>query len=141
MVTKVVEEIAKYKNITESVEKVDNNKIIEINNFISSDSLQAEEKLKKLGLTVIKLGNGKYVINQYPEKGSKVLIGNKVFLITNDSTYLMPDITGWSSSEAITLCKLLKIEYSITGYGKVKSFNIAPETVITSNTKLEITLE
>lgn len=141
MVTKVVEEIAKYKNITESVEKVDNNKIIEINNFISSDSLQAEEKLKKLGLTVIKLGNGKYVINQYPEKGSKVLIGNKVFLITNDSTYLMPDITGWSSSEAITLCKLLKIEYSITGYGNVKTFNIAPETVITSNTKLEITLE
>ncbi|MGN1372275.1 MAG: penicillin-binding protein [Candidatus Coprovivens sp.] len=141
MVTKVVEEIAKYKNITESVEKVDNNKIIEINNFISSDSSTTEEKLKKLGLTVIRLGNGKYVINQYPEKGSKVLIGNKVFLITNDSTYLMPDITGWSSSEAITLCKLLKIEYSITGYGNVKTFNIAPETVITSNTKLEITLE
>ena len=53
----------------------------------------------------------------------------------------MPDITGWTSSEVITLCKLLDIEYTITGYGKVKQFNIEPNTKITNSTKLEITLE
>lgn len=141
MVTKVVEEIAKYKNITELVEEIDSNKIVEINNYISSETATSEEKLKKLGLTIVKLGNGKYVINQYPEKGTTMLVGNKVFLVTNDSFYTMPDITGWSSSEVITLCKLLKIEYSITGYGNVKTYNIPPDTVITSDTKLEITLE
>ena len=140
MVTKVVEEIAKYKNITEIIETVDTDKIIEINNYISASTATTEEKLKKLGLTIIKLGNGKYIINQYPEKGT-ILAGNKVFLVTNDSEYYMPDITGWTSSEVITLCKLLNIEYSITGYGKVKQFNIEPNTKITNSTKLEITLE
>ena len=141
MVTKVVEEIAKYKNMTEITEKVDTNKIIEINNYISASTAVTEEKLKKLGLTIVKLGNGKYIINQYPEKGTTLLAGNKIFLVTNDSDYYMPDITGWTSSEVITLCKLLDIEYTITGYGKVKQFNIEPNTKITNSTKLEITLE
>ncbi len=141
MVTKVVEEIAKYKNITELVEEIDKNKIVKINNYISNETSITEEKLKKLGLNIIKLGNGKYIINQYPEKGTTTLVGNKIFLVTNDSQYLMPDITGWSRSEVITLCKLLNISYTINGYGKVKTSSIAPNTVINSNTKIEITLE
>lgn len=141
MVTKVVEEIAKYKNLTELVEEVDSNKIIKIDNYISNEIITTEEKLKKLGLTIIKLGNGKYVINQYPEKGTTLLVGNKIFLVSNDSTYLMPDITGWSSSEAITLCKLLNLDYKLTGHGNVTTFSIAPNTEVTPNTKIEITLE
>ncbi len=141
MVTKVVEEIAKYKNITELVEEIDKNKIVTLNNYISNETAITEEKLKKLGLNIIKLGNGKYIINQYPEKGTTTLVGNKIFLVTNDSEYLMPDITGWSRSEVITLCKLLNITYTINGYGKVKTSSIPPNTVINSNTKIEITLE
>lgn len=141
MVTKVVEEIAKYKNITELVEKVDNSKIITLNNYINTDILTTEERLKKLNLTTIKLGNGKYIINQYPKKGSMVVSGSKIFLITNDKEYLMPDIKGWSSSEVITLCNLLKINYSMTGYGRVTAFSIEPGTKIDTTTKLEITLE
>ena len=102
---------------------------------------QTEEKLKKLGIQVIKLGSGKYIINQYPEKGTKVLVGNKVILLTNDSEYKMPNIKGWSSSEVITLCKLLNIEYTITGNGIVTKTSIEPDTVITKDMKLEITLE
>ena len=120
---------------------LDKTKIITMENFISIESITTEEKLKKLGLTVIKLGNGKYVINQYPEKGRILLSGNKVFILTNDSTYTMPDITGWSSSDVITLCKLLNIDYTLNGNGKVITSSIAPETVITNETKLEITLE
>lgn len=141
MVAKVVEEVAKYKNLTESVEKIDTNKIVEINNYISTDASVSEEKLKKLGLKVIKLGNGKYVINQYPEKGTTILAGNKVFLVTSDSTYTMPDITDWSISEVITLCKLLKLDFSYTGSGNVKTYNIEAGTEITEDMKLEVTLE
>ena len=39
--------IAKYKNITELVEKVDNSKIITLNNYINTDVLITEERLKK----------------------------------------------------------------------------------------------
>ncbi len=141
MTTKIVEEIAKYKNIGATIEELDKSKIITMDSFLSTQTTNTEEKLKKLGLTVIKLGNGKYVINQYPEKGTKVLIGNKVILLTNDSEYQLPDLKGWSSSEVITLCKLLNIEYTITGKGIVTNTSIEPGTVITNNTKIEITLE
>jgi hypothetical protein len=53
----------------------------------------------------------------------------------------MPDITGWSSSEVITLCKLLNLDYTLNGHGNVVSFSIAPNTEIITNTKIEITLE
>ena len=53
----------------------------------------------------------------------------------------MPDIKGWSSSDAITLCKLLNIQYTLTGNGVVKETSIEPDTVITPDTKIEITLE
>ncbi len=141
MTVKIVEEIAKYKNITNTIEKVDNSKIIKLNNYISTETSVTEEKLKKLGLNVVKLGNGKYIINQYPLKGTTTLSGNKVFLVTNDSKYTMPDIKGWSSSEVKTLCKLLNLKYKSTGTGSVKEFNIKPGTEITDKTKLEITFE
>lgn len=141
MVTKVVEEIAKYKNITELIEKVDNEKIITINNYISTETLLTEEKLKALNLNVIKLGNGKYIINQYPEQGSVTIAGNKVFLLTSDSTYKMPNIIGWSSSEVIILCKLLKIELKTNGYGRVKESSIPEGTDIISGMKVEVTFE
>ena len=141
MTTKIIEELAKYKNISTTIETIDKTKIITMDNFISIESTYTEDKLKKLGLQVIKLGKGKYVINQYPEKGRVVLTGNKVFLLTNDSEYKMPNINGWSSSDVITLCKLLNINYTITGNGIVTNSSIEPDTVITKDMKLEITLE
>ena len=111
-----------------------------MDNFISADVVNAEEKIKKLGLTVVKLGSGKYVINQYPEKGSMILSGNKVFLVTNDVQYTMPDITGWSNSEVNVLCRLLGIGYKSTGYGVVKMFTIPVGTVLTNDSKLEVVL-
>ena len=140
MVKKVVEEIAKYKNITEQIEKVDNTKIISINNYISNDITSTEEKLKALNLNVIRLGSGKYIIKQYPEKGRTVLAGNKVFLVSNDTKYLMPNIVGWSSSEVTTLCKLLNIKLKTTGYGVVQASSISEGTEITADMTLEITL-
>ena len=141
MVTKVVEEIAKYKNITELVEKVDNSKIITLNNYINADTNITEERLKKLNLSVVKLGNGKYIINQYPKKGSVILSGTKIFLLTNDSEYYLPDITGWSSNEITTLCNLVDINCNITGHGIVTKYSLPSNTKINKSMNLDIILE
>jgi len=141
MVTKVVEEIAKYKNLSELTEEVDTSKIITTENYINTEYITTEDKLKKLNITIVKLGDGKYITKQYPEKGKTVLSGTKIFLVTNSSTYTMPDITGWSSSEVITLCKLLGISYKTSGYGNVVSYSIPVGTIITSDMKLEVNLE
>lgn len=141
MVKKVVEEIAKYKNLTELIEQVDTNKIITLDNYISTDLTATEEKLKKLNLSLVKLGNGKYIINQYPNKGDIVLAGSKIFLKTNSSEYQMPDITGWSVSEVNTLCKLLNLKLKTIGYGNVKTSSIKAGTTITEGTNIEVVFE
>lgn len=141
MVKKVVEEIAKYKNLTELIEQVDTNKIITLDNYISTDLTATEEKLKKLNLSLVKLGNGKYIINQYPNKGDIVLVGSKIFLKTNSSEYQMPDITGWSVSEVNTLCKLLNLKLKTIGYGNVKTSSIKAGTTITEGTNIEVVFE
>ena len=138
-VSKVVEEIAKYKNITESTEVIDTSKIITLENYINTDVVTTEEKLKNQRLNVIKIGNGNVIINQYPLKNRQVLAGNKVFLLTNGSEVTMPDITGWSSSEVTTFTKLLNLNVKSNGSGHVTAFNIPVGTALNSESNLEVT--
>ena len=141
MVRDIVEEIAKYKNLTELIEKVDENKIITIDNYISADAAATEERLRAQNINVIKLGNGKFIINQYPLKGQKVLAGSKIFLLTNDITYILPNLVGWSSNEVTTFCNILGIRYKTNGYGIVASVNYPEGTEITDDLFLEINLQ
>ena len=60
MTTKIIEELAKYKNISATIEELDKTKIITMDNFISTETTTTEEKLKKLGLSIIKLGICKF---------------------------------------------------------------------------------
>ena len=84
MVTKVVEEIAKYKNITDLVEVVDTTKILTMDNFLSTEITYAEEKLRTQNINIIKLGNGKYVINlkgevvDVPPEGRVIFTNNEI---------------------------------------------------------------
>ncbi len=136
MVTNIVEEIAKYKNISKSIEKVDDSKIITVDNYINSETTITEEKLKKLDLDIIKLGTGKYIINQYPLSGKTLLAGQKLFLITNNDDYQIPDIKGWSYNEVLTLCKLIKIKYELNGNGTVSDYTFdSNENILKVNFK------
>ena len=139
MVTNIVEEIAKYKNITDNTMKIDNSKIIKMDNYISKTVPESIEKLQTQGLNVISMGTGKYVINQYPKKDKKIPTGSKVFLITNGEL-TMPNIVGFSSNEAITICKLLNLNYTINGIGNVVSTSIPEGTPVTSEMPIEINL-
>lgn len=137
---KIIEEIAKYKNITDTVEHIDKSKIVTLDNFISTSVLDTEEKLKKLNLQTVIIGDGKYVINQYPLKKTKVEKGSKVFLLTNSENYTMPDVTNWTSSEIISFCNIIGLKYELNGYGKVESTSLEVGSTIDLNIKLTINL-
>ena len=141
VVTNAVESIANYANITNTDSDIDLSKIINLSNYMSSEVETTTEELEKLKLKVIKIGNGNIIINQYPLKNTKVLEGSKVFLLTNSDEYIMPDMTGWSSSEVMNFCNLIGLKYSFSGYGVVKSFNLTVGEVIDLTKTLEITLE
>lgn len=141
VVKSVVESIAKYKNLNDLLVSEDKTKIIKVNNYINKDINSSINELQSLGLNVVKLGNKDIVINQYPEKKMTLKKGDKIFLLTNDTEYLMPDLTGWTSSEVNNLCNLLELKLEVNGYGNVKSQSIKPGEKVIKGTKIVINLE
>ena len=129
-VKEAVEEIAKYSNITHDNSDVDNSKIVTINHYINKDIKTVVDDLNRLKLTPVVFGSGNKVISQYPLKDSVRNVGSKVFIFSNDDNYFLPDLTGYSASEAINLCRLLNIDYTLEGYGKVVSTNYPKGTNI-----------
>lgn len=141
VVSDAVEEIAKTKKIIGTSSDIDKNKIITLSNYISNDAALTADLLDKRGIKTIILGDGKFIINQYPLKNSVVTFNSKVFLLTNGTNFTMPDVTGWSSNEIITFCKLIGLKYRINGYGNVSSVNIPAGDIINFESTLEINLE
>lgn len=140
-VSSAIGEVAKVLDIGEVIKDTDTSKIITMNNYISSTVMQAVTDLERLKLIPIVIGDGAYVINQYPLQNTKVLEGTKVLLMTNSSTFKMPDVKGWSTNEIIRYCNFIGLSYKLNGYGKVASTNIPKDTIIDLNTTLEINLE
>lgn len=138
-VTKAVDEIASYANITQNAYESDG-KIIKLENYISKETNSVKENLTNKGVNVITLGTGKYIINQYPLKGISVVKGDKVFLLTNKEDFVMPNLTGYSITEVKTLCTLLGINLTYEGYGYVNSQSIAENTPVTKDLSLHVTL-
>lgn len=141
LISNVVEEIAKSKNLTEDVNDVDEAKIFTLSNYISKQSQVILEDLKNKGMDVYLIGNGSYIINQYPLEKTSILVGNKVFLLSNSTDYIMPNVLGWSSLEITSFCHLIGLQYKITGYGKVAQVSIQPGEKIDLNATLEIILQ
>lgn len=139
-VVKAVESIANYSNVTNITNEADITKLITLKNYISKNVKETKEYLENEKLKVYQIGNGKTIINQYPLKNSEVIIGSKVFLLTESTEYIMPDITGWTSSEVMNFCNLIGLNYRFNNYGSVKEFNIAKDTIIDLTKTLEVTL-
>lgn len=138
-VAKVVEEIAKYKNIVET--ETEETNVITLDSYLNKNITITKDSLTNMGLNVYTLGSGETITSQYPKAGSKVTSATKVFLKTNKKDYVMPDVLGWSSNEIITLANVLGINYNINGYGKVTSQSIPPDTPITEGLVLDVNLE
>ncbi len=141
IVSNTIKEVANIVDVTDKQNDVDSSKIIYLTQYLSKETTVVSDELKKQGLVPIILGDGKYIINQYPLNKTKVIAGSKVFLLTSTSNIKMPDITGWSTNEIIRFCNLINLKYKLNGYGKVVSSNIAKDTIIDPNTMtLEINL-
>lgn len=137
--TKAVDDIVSYLGIETNYNDIEK-KIISLNNYISCEVITTVEELKSKKLNVYTLGSGKYIINQYPLKNSKIQENGKVFLVTNKNDYIMEDLTGWSLSEVMTYANLLGIKLNTNGYGYVTEQSIPKGTLITDDMNLTLKL-
>ena len=138
-VTKAIDSMASYLGIVKK-EVTTDTKIIELDNYISMEALPVSELLKEKELNVILIGDGKYIINQYPNKSNKTIAGSKVFLVTNSSNITLPNFAGWTYNEVKTYASLTNLKVNLNGYGYVTTQNIPEGTKITSDLVVDITL-
>lgn len=142
VITTAIEEIASYAKLTESKSDADPSKIITLDNYISKSLDTTLEELKNKKIDVIILGNGKYIINQYPLKNKTLLSGEKLFLLTNDKEIKMENLKGWSLSEVKTYCNLIGLKLEYNGYGYVINQSIEENAILdVNNMTLTIELE
>lgn len=141
IIKEMVESVVTYKNLSDKDTNIDNTKIVTIASYINRTTDEVIKELETYGLTPIVIGDGEYIVNQYPKKDSYTLKDSKVFLISNGNKYTMPNVIGWSHNEINTFAKLLNISYNIEGYGKVSKVNINERETIDITKTLEIYLE
>lgn len=140
IIKKMVESVVTYKNLSDKDSNVDESKVINIASYINQGKNETVKLLEKYGLCPIVIGDGEYIINQYPSTNSSVLYGSKVFLVTNGNNITMPNVIGWAHNEINTFAKLIKINYNIDGYGKVINTNIPEGSIIDLNNDLLVEL-
>ena len=138
-VKEIIQNIAKYYNIyNEPEDEATSNK--EIKNYINEETEIVKEKLQSMNITPIILGSGDVITDQYPIN-TTISNSEKVFLITNQTDYVLPDLTGYSRSDLETLFTFLNISYTIKGNGYLKSQSIKSGTKITPDMHIEVALE
>lgn len=121
----------------ESVEKA---KVINVPDYSSKNTGEVVAKLSSLGLVPVVLGDGANVQKIYPGVGTKLLNGERVIVVT-DGQWKMPDIHNWSLSDVMKLVHATNMQFSFEGNGFVTSQNLDPDTVITKESNLQITLQ
>ena len=142
VVTSAIEEIAKHAKLTDETKEVDLSKVIDIDNYLSKDIGTVTTMLENKKIDVVVIGNGKYIINQYPIKNNTVLENGNLFLVTNGTEIKMPDMTGWSLSDVKNYCNLIGLNYEYSGYGYVISQSLPIDTIIDpNNMMLSVQLE
>ncbi|MDQ0253823.1 penicillin-binding protein 2B [Evansella vedderi] len=93
----------------------------EIEDVIGLNTEDAKNNLISTGYDVVVLGDGNQVKRQYPQPESKIMRGEKVFILTDGNTFLMPDISGWSLRNVLILQNMLDIQLDIQGNGFVNN--------------------
>ena len=140
IIKKMVESVVTYKDLSDKDSNVDESKVINIASYVNMTKEETIKNLESLGLCPIVIGDGEFIVKQYPNKDSNVLAGSKLFLITNGNNIIFPNVIGWTHNEIETFAKLLNIKYNINGYGKVISTSLQEGSIIDSNSELTIEL-
>ncbi len=101
----------------------------------------ADAQLEGISQNVYYLGNGDSVIAQFPEAYDSVDTGQRIFLLTDTESFSMPDMTGWTRKDVVSLWAVSGFAFRLSGEGKVVSQSVPAGTTVTSGTTIEIVFD
>ncbi|OKP91110.1 stage V sporulation protein D [Paenibacillus helianthi] len=96
----------------------------------------ARQLLIDQGFDFEAVGQGTNVVSQYPEKGTLLAVGQRIYLLSQQGDKpVIPDLRGQSLRDALEVLSLLKVGISVDGEGYVSG-----QTEGTKNGKTQVTL-
>lgn len=129
-----------YLGVKKTVEK-NNVTQLKMPNFINKSSKDSKEFLENKNIKVILIGDGEKIIKQYPNYNYTINQNDKVFLLTNGTNYIMPNMKSWSRTDVETYFSLIKIKVKFNNYGYVTETSIKPGDKLSLNDIVEVSLE
>ena len=139
-VKNLVKNVSTYLNIYGNKESSES-KSYTVESFINKDSSVSSLLLENNNMEAVIIGDGDKIIKQYPTKGTILNVGNKVFLLTNDSKYKTPNIKGWSRNDIQTFADLINLKVTFEGTGYAESYNFKNNEEIDLTKTLEVKLK
>lgn len=142
MVKSIIKNTSKYLEIYDET-KNQTTKLEEykLDSYLNKNVESVISLLKTNQIDVVVIGNGDRIVAQYPATNETINKINKVFILTNGNEIKMPNITGYSLKDLKALMSLIKIPYKTEGIGYVISQSIPPDTILDSNSNLEVKFE
>lgn len=139
-VKEIVNNISKYYGNSDS-----QTSSIEVNdytipNFINKKVDIVKTTLSSQGMNYVLIGNGNKVIKQTPEKNTTITNKDTIYLITNDSSLTIPDVSGLSGKVAKSILEEMKLKVKLEGIGYVTAQSIASGTPVTTGQEITLTL-
>ncbi len=135
----LIEDIATYLNIYDDSENSDSN--YKISSYINKNTEDVVSNLAENKTKYILIGDGNKIINQYPKQGTILISNEKLFLLTNSTSYKLPNMLGWSRNDVTHYSDLIGLNVIYNGYGYVTSMNKNSGSEINLSETLEVTLE
>ena len=115
-------------------------KTYSMKSFLNRSTESTRNELTNQGLQVNVIGNGSKVLAQYPPQDKTVYENDQVFLITNDSSLLLPNLVGYSNKLATSVLELLGITVTTEGTGYVTAQSLPEGSPITKGMEIHLTL-
>ncbi|MEE3486900.1 MAG: penicillin-binding transpeptidase domain-containing protein [Bulleidia sp.] len=108
-------------------------------NLVNHTIGYAQSKLSGVDADVLVLGNGSSVIAQYPTEGTYLDNSEKVFLVTDAQSFVLPDMTGWTRKDVTALWQATQFGFKLSGEGVVTEQTPAAGTTVNKGDQIEVT--
>ncbi len=109
--------------------------------LVNHSTEYVEKKLKEMDVNIVKIGNGKSVLRQFPEENTSINSNGKVFLLTDGNTITMPDMKGWTKKDITAFWNLTGIAIEMEGNGSVTKQNVKAGKTISKDTQIKVTMK
>lgn len=100
----------------------------------------ANWKLDEMNVNRVIIGDGNNVVNQFPTVNNSVSTNQNIFILTDGTTRLMPNMIGWSFKDVETFKRLSGLNIMINGNGVVSTQSVEADTTLSSDTEISVQL-